>query len=82
MKNILLNLFWLSGQYPLTIISKVYTSFPVFSVGVKGTPYKPENEDGPYYPCQSTPDLYAEDGLPAWRPLILAHRSERIVSPN
>lgn len=51
--------------------------FLVFSSCVGGTPYiLPETEDGPYYPCQSTPDLYAEDGLPAWRPLILAHRLE------
>ena len=53
--------------------------FSVFSACVGGTPYRPETEDGPYYPCQSTPDLYAEDGLPAWRPLILAHRSESLV---
>jgi len=65
MKNILWNIFLLS----------------VFSVGVRGTPYKPEN-DGPYYPCESTPDLYAEDGLPAWRPLILAHRGASGMYPE
>lgn len=49
--------------------------FSVFSLCVGGTPYYiPDTDYGPYYPCQSTPDLYAEDGLPAWRPLILAHR--------
>jgi len=66
MKNILWSIFWLS----------------VFSVGARGTPYKPENEYGLYYPCESTPDLYAEDGLPAWRPLILAHRGASGMYPE
>ena len=41
---------------------------------VDGTPYQPENEYGPFYPCESESGPYSEDGLPAWRPLILAHR--------
>lgn len=66
MKDIWWNICWLS----------------VFSACVGGTPYKPETEYGPYYPCQSTPDLYAEDGLPAWRPLILAHRGASGMYPE
>jgi len=50
---------------------------------VLATPYTVEG-DGPAFPCSSydDPDLYGEDGLPTFRPLIIGHRGASGMYPE
>ena len=49
------------------------------------TPYTVEG-DGPGFPCDPTsyddPSLYGPDGLPTFRPLIIAHRGASGMFPE
>ena len=47
---------------------------------------EPEEDPGPAYPCPaqsySDPALYGPDGLPTFRPLIIAHRGSSGMYPE